>query len=149
MPGGITPNGSVRWFVESESTRASVKDSDQGNGKHRLEGNGSTVKGNYFEIIIRYPSGADNRAQVIAQLMTQLSAATSSGADNLTLYLPIEDKTSGYDPGQGKNPLRSDDLNANLGPTDWQIYFDWSKTKADLPPAFRNGWKYRDGTPID
>ena len=145
MPGGFTPNGSVRWFLEADRTEREI---ERGNGRYRLEGKDRTEKGYFMKVTIRYPSNAENRQRMIAQLKDQLSRATLENVGALTLYMPVEDEPSGYQPGQGNNPHRSNDLSSPLDPDQWQIYVDWSARKADLPADVQKGWRYPDKSAI-
>jgi hypothetical protein len=142
MPGGITPNGSVRWFIEADKHE---NESDRGNSKFLLEGSDRTQRDQFIGLTVQLPSLAANRAALLSQLQEQLSKAT---ADNriasVTVYLPLEDASSEY-----SVPSPSD--SNNYDPDDashWQIYFDWSLKVSDLPANVRQGWRSSKGSPL-
>ena len=140
MPGGVTPDGSVRWFIEAPKA---PKETPRGS-KLRLDGKDDTNRGDFLKVSIRIPSNQANRARFIAQLGEQLLNATT----HVTLYMPNEDQSNGYGPGQGNRPPQSDDLNVALTEPEWQIYFDWSITKPNLPANLQNGWLFGDQSAI-
>ena len=144
MPGGLAPNGSVRWFIEALKPQ---KDAAKGT-KWRLDGKDDTKKGDFLKVVIQMPSDPANRTNFINQLREQLTKATAPGTDAVTFYMPLEDSNNGYAPGEGNRPLQSDNMDVELGEDDWQVYFDWSKTKSDLPSNLQNGWRYPDQSPI-
>jgi hypothetical protein len=140
MPGGITPDGSVRWFIEALKAEKEMTNGS----KLRLDGRDPTNRGDFLKVSIRIPSNQVNREKFIAQLRAQLDNATT----HVTLYMPNEDESNGYAPGAGNRPFQSDNLDVELLEPEWQIYFDWSITKPDLPDNLKDGWRFGDQTAI-
>lgn len=120
MPGGFTPNGSVKWFVEADT-----KDSEVPQGsKIRLEGRDEIDKDHFFQITIRYPKNSTNRTKFQALL----TAAGQNGTDEaLTLTMPIEDQGSGYTIPSPADPANYDPEVA----AHWHIYVDWPVKLSD------------------
>ena len=94
MPGGFTRNGSMKWFVNADGKEKETKD---GNGKWRLEGKDRTEKDGFFKITIQHPSGAANRVKFLRQLQQHVDRALADDTiERMTVYMPVEDATSGY-----------------------------------------------------
>jgi hypothetical protein len=141
MPGGITPNGSVKWFIEGDSYTAKKLP----NGKHRLEGEDGTRKNQYFKIIIQHPSRSDNRALFLLQLQQQvLQAIKDRGVKAVTLFMPVEDAQSGYRVPSSKEKANYRATN----PDHWRIYVDWSAKVPSVPrvpPGASLPWRSKGG----
>jgi hypothetical protein len=141
MPGGFTPNGSVKWFLKADRKD---KETDESGGKWRLEGKDGTEKNNFFWITIKHPSNGSNRVKFLAQLAQHVARALADPLlQEVTLCMPVEDRTSDYQP-----PL---DVPGNYDPNnpgDWQIHVDWSRKVSDLPAELRQGWQSSTGSLI-
>jgi hypothetical protein len=138
MPGGITPDGSVKWFVEGDE----YSEKKLPNGKVRLEGRDATEKNQFFEITIKHPSRPDNRALFLLQLQQHVfEAVRDKSVNRLTVYMPVEDRQSGY-------PVPSEKSATNYRPSNrdqWSIYIDWSLKLSDIPRKRLQKWLSRRG----
>jgi hypothetical protein len=125
MPGGITGDSSVKWFMDMSDARpgSTQINSHQGRNGRGLRHEGvedQTLEKAYFEISIELPSDNPTKDKAkeefideLEKALVQARAAAPNSRAKITFKVPIQDIQSGYNPPD--NP-RDDQ---------YQIWINW------------------------